>query len=153
MFAAGSQTTWFVPMTSSSGLTRKTVEVETVDRSIDPLSGIEILGWMLNPSSWSRTSTSAQSLGRAPQSGFGRLTRKPVSCVESVTVSRFVGNGWPALTAATATPGRTSAAAKVRSAARKIMRMKLPLLRWTRRRYSIDPCVAYAPVAESDCYA
>ena len=43
--------------------TRKTVEVETVARSMGPESGIEILGWMLNPSSVFRTSTSAQSDG------------------------------------------------------------------------------------------
>jgi hypothetical protein len=30
---------------------RKTVELETVETSIGPLNGIEIRGWMLNPSS------------------------------------------------------------------------------------------------------
>src|ERR687898_109574 len=52
------------------------------------------------------------------------LTRKIVALE---TVYRFVGNGWPALTTADATPGRTRAATET-SAARTIMRIANPPL-------------------------
>ncbi len=78
VFVSGSHTAWLIPTTWSWGPTRKMVERETVARSIGPENGIEILGWMLNPSSVLRTSTSAQSDGWVAQSGFGRLTRSPV---------------------------------------------------------------------------
>jgi hypothetical protein len=67
----------------------ETVELETVEMSIGPLNGIEMRGWMLNPPSSFNTSTSAQSLGRTAQSGFGRLTRRPVACVRSLSVCRL----------------------------------------------------------------
>src|SRR5690349_24948400 len=53
---------------------------------------------------------SAQSLGRAAQSGLGRFTRKPVSWLGSATVERSLGNGVPTTsTAASAAGGmRTS---------------------------------------------
>ena len=65
--------------------------------SIGPENGIEMRGWTLKPSSVLRTSMSAQSDGRAAQSGFGRSTRRPVSWVRSEVVKRLLGNGWPAL--------------------------------------------------------
>ncbi|TME70786.1 MAG: hypothetical protein E6I48_14605 [Chloroflexi bacterium] len=86
VFVSGSHTAWLIPTTWPSGPTRKTVELETVERSIGAENGIEILGWMLNPSSVSRTSMSAQSDGWMAQSGFGRSTRRPVICVPSCTV-------------------------------------------------------------------
>ena len=87
MLAAGSHTIWLTPVIASSGiLIRKTDELETLLGSIAPVKGIEIRGWTLNPSSVSRTVTSAQSLGRVVRSGFGRSTRSPVTCDESGTV-------------------------------------------------------------------
>jgi len=78
VFVPGSQTAWLIPTTWSPGPTRNTVELETVERSIGPENGIEILGWMLKPSSVLRTAMSAQSDGRAAQFGVGRSTRSPV---------------------------------------------------------------------------
>ena len=85
VFAAGSQTTWLIPTFWKPGPTRKTVELETVERSIGPENGTETRGWMLKPSSVLSTSASAQSVGRAAQSGLGRFTRRPVACVASST--------------------------------------------------------------------
>ena len=86
VFVSASHTAWLIPTTWSWGPTRKTVELETVETSIGAENGIEILGWMLNPSRVSRTSMSAQSEGWVAQSGFGRSTRSPVICVSSRTV-------------------------------------------------------------------
>ena len=73
-----------MPTTSPPGtLIRKIVELETVLRSIAPENGIEIRGWMLKPSSVSRTLTSAQSDGFVTQFGSGRSIRRPVFCVVS----------------------------------------------------------------------
>ena len=68
-----------MPTFRPAGPTRKTVELETVERSIGSLNGIEMRGWMLNPSSSFRRSTSTQSLGRMAQLGFATFTRKPVA--------------------------------------------------------------------------
>jgi hypothetical protein len=61
-----------------------------------PLNGIARRGWRLKPSSVLRTSMSAQSDGRATQSGFGRFTRTPVRWLGSSSVKRSLGNGPPA---------------------------------------------------------
>jgi hypothetical protein len=102
VFAAGSQTIWLTPTRSPAASTRKTVSLETVETSIGPLKGIESRGCTLKPSSVSRTAVSAQSDGRAAQSGMGRSTRRPVACAGSDAVSRFVGNGCPGAVAASA---------------------------------------------------
>ena len=130
VFAAGSQTTWLIPTRRWCGPMRNTVWLDTVVRSIGPENGIEIRGWMLKPSSVLRTSISAQSDGLTAQSGFGRSTRRPVTCVRSQVVKRLLGNGWPALTAASAVPGTTSESA-IRAAANS-ERMGPPIP-WTRR--------------------
>ena len=75
-----------MPTTCPPGPARKIVELETVARSIGAENGTEIRGWMLNPSSWLRTATSAQSDGFVAQFGCGRSTRSPVICVESGVV-------------------------------------------------------------------
>jgi hypothetical protein len=82
-----------MPTTWSPGPTRKIVSLETVERSIAPVKGIEIRGWTLKPSSWSRTATSAQSDGLVAQLGCGRSTRRPVTWLESGVVYRLLGNG------------------------------------------------------------
>src|SRR5215471_8715121 len=115
-----------MPTTWSSGPTRKTVLLETVLRSIGAENGIEMRGWMLKPSSVSSTSMSAQSEEFFVQSGFGRSTRRPVSCDASGVVSRLVGNGCPAETPASALPGNASARAT--SVARMTDRIGSPFL-------------------------
>ena len=70
----------------AAGPTRKMFELVTVERSIGPENGIEMRGWMLKPSSVSSTAMSAQSDACVAQFGFGRSTRRPVSCVESAVV-------------------------------------------------------------------
>ncbi len=98
MSAAGSQTIWLTPVIAWSGIRiRKTDELETLAGSIAPVKGIEIRGWTLKPSSVLRTSMSAQSDGRATQSGFGRSTRSPVGCDQSTAVQRSLGNGLPSV--------------------------------------------------------
>ena len=92
--AAGSHAIWLIPVIAWSGIRiRKTDELETLPGSIEPVKGIEIRGWTLKPSSVLRTSMSAQSDGRAAQSGFGRSTRRPVCCDQSTVVQRSLGNG------------------------------------------------------------
>ena len=96
VLVAGSQAIWLIPVTWKSGsLTRKTFELLTLAGSIGPVNGIEIRGCRLKPSSVLRTSMSAQSDGRTAQSGFGRLTRRPVFCDQSNVVQRLLGNGPP----------------------------------------------------------
>jgi hypothetical protein len=96
VFAAGSQTIWLMPVIAWSGIRiRNTDELETLLGSIAPVNGIEIRGWTLKPSSVLRTSMSAQSDGRTAQSGFGRSTRSPVGCVQSIAAQRLLGNGPP----------------------------------------------------------
>ena len=96
VFVAGSHAIWLIPVTLKSGtLIRKTFELSTLDGSIGPVNGIEIRGCMLKPSSVLRTSMSAQSDGRTAQSGFGRLTRRPVFCDQSNVVQLLLGNGPP----------------------------------------------------------
>src|SRR5436309_1258609 len=82
---------------------------------------------MLKPSSVFRTSMSSQSEGNVAQSGFARLTRSPVTCVASATVSRFVGVGWNACVFASAVAGKTrTSAATARARRRVAMRKYLP---------------------------
>ena len=90
-------------------------ELETVERSIGPENGIVRRGWMLNPSSVLRTETSSQRRALAAQFGSGRSTRSPVSCVESATVSRLVGVGWPADVPAKAAAGNDERLEAVRA--------------------------------------
>src|SRR5712671_6205587 len=72
---------------------RKTVLLLTVLTSIAPSKGIESRGWRLNPSNWFTSAISAQSDGWVAQLGEGTFTRRPVSCCESKTVKRSLGNG------------------------------------------------------------
>ena len=96
VFVATSQAIWLIPVTlKSRKLTRNTFELLTLAGSIGPVNGIEIRGCRLKPSSVFSTSMSAQSDGRTPQSGFGSLTRRPVSCDQSNVVQRLLGNGPP----------------------------------------------------------
>src|SRR5206468_13010964 len=110
-----------MPTTWPPGPITKIVELDTVEVSIGPENGILMRGWMLKPSSVSRTAVSAQSDGRVVQSGRGRSTRRPVSCVASGTVSRFVGNGCPADVSPRAAAGNASTRA-ASAAARRIVR-------------------------------
>src|SRR5579859_831288 len=72
---------------------RKTVLLLTVLTSMAPSKGMEIRGCGLNPSNWFTSVKSAQSEGLVAQLGSGTFTRKPVSCCESKTVKRSLGNG------------------------------------------------------------
>ena len=54
---------------------------------------IDVLSVIFLPSSWFTSVRSAQSEGLVPQLGSGTFTRKPVSCCESNTVKRSLGNG------------------------------------------------------------
>ena len=69
VLVSGSQTAWSMPTMWPPGPIRKMFELETVERSIGPENGIVRRGWMLNPSSVSRTETSSQ------RSGIGRAVR------------------------------------------------------------------------------
>src|SRR5438067_11161355 len=113
-------------------------ELETVPVSIGPENGIAIRGWMLKPSSVSSTATSAQSDGNDAQFGVGRLTRRPVTCVASLTVLRLLGNGWSACVFANAVAGNASTIAAI-TTARTMWGMRVTLSargELSRRRYS-----------------
>ena len=68
----------------------------TVLGSMAPLKGTVMRGWVEKPSSVLSRSMSAQSLGRAVQSGLGSFTRRSVFCVKSNTVYRLLGKSAPA---------------------------------------------------------
>src|SRR5262245_41855466 len=89
-------TTWPPPSSGAVGsvsLIKKTVPLLTVVTSMGPLNGIDRRGCRLNPSSVLRRVTSSKSDGCVARSGSGRLTRRPVSWLESATVNRSLGNG------------------------------------------------------------
>src|SRR5256885_10924080 len=72
---------------------RNTVSLLTVFTSIAPVKGTVMRGCTLKPSSVLRTSMSAQSDGRALQSGFGRGPRRNVFLEKSGRVKRSLGDG------------------------------------------------------------
>src|SRR5262245_54079427 len=77
----------------SSSLIKKTVVLLTVLTSIGPLNAMDRRGCRLKPSSVLMMLRSAWSDGRLAASGSGRLIRRLVSWLESVTVKRSLGKG------------------------------------------------------------
>ena len=81
------------PGSVSPKLTRKTVLLLTVVRSIGPSKGMDKRGCRLNPSSVLSTWVSSLSERCVLGSGSGKFTRRPVFCVSSATVNQSLGNG------------------------------------------------------------